>query len=396
MKKLAILTSILALAACGGGGNGGIAPVPSALTPEQSAARLSNKNTTSIAYDNRAEIIKFANDYLAAHPEFASLRSATTRGASVHSETPAITGDSDADLQYALKVTEGVPDAPAFEIFDINKVEFTGSQENPYHNNKNWFMYTVEEGTNEIIGMEYKKFDGDETSIEATLTRVGDGNTYELDGLSMEVVKHGEYVGLDYADFGLIKPNTGETDTEVFAGVLPEREIKAKDIVSDDIITFSGKAVGAVMAFDGEGSDKSNIHVLELEPESDENVMLDFTPGENPSATLNAFFANWYDIEVTGLSVNELNENYVEGGTPNPTQVKFTYYPNSTAETFEYNYTPDEEGRMISDDPDAASSFIQYAGNGEPTEAVGWVRHTDAGKETETLDMHISFGAKAQ
>jgi len=358
MKRFAILTSVLALAACGGGSGG----VGDGLTPAQREAVESNKQITGmLTYIETDDSGNTLNS-----------RSATTRGSGVRQ----IAGSYDLSNIGFASIDEDFEDV--------------GNPEDNFH-------FVVDENKKIIgIDMDLSELDDYPEDGPEYFERVG--NTKRFAGLvkigpswvdaELDYNSLGKDVELRYSDFGylaVIDSATGEEQQHVvFMGGYDD----AKKIDKEDIntsTTFNGSATVSVVAVrDGENSGK----FLNLDT-SDAKLVFN-QGGAQPVSTLTANFDNWYDIEYTESGDNK--------------SIAFSNYHNNDG---------DEDFRMISDTGTGVvldnsvvnklNSEIHYYGdNGTPSEAVGLIQMRDCGGvactnnyDTEQeVRMNLGFGGK--
>lgn len=255
MKKLAILTSILALTACGGGSGGsGGGGAGNSVTD---FAAVSNANLTGM---------RTAIEVNAAG-ETVSSRAATSRFATL--------GNGNI-------------------LYDLSDVDFKASDED-----FGVKLKFVVDADKKVTGIKVINLDASEMSSN----RIGDTNNFagtvnmgdEVDAV-LSYNSLGKEMGLAYSDFGNISIDVIDGWRPVFIGGYDVKKIDESEIETN--ATFTGKATGSVMAIrDGEGSGKGR--------DLDGNATLVFdTNGGNPTSTLTANFDNWYDVkyEKTGTT----------------------------------------------------------------------------------------------
>jgi len=278
MKRFAILTSVMALAACGGGSGGGMS--------EFDRAALSNANVTGMV--SRIQSGDTYNDF--------SRRATVGRGASSR-------------------------DVATNVFLDDVLFESADKEYDTVNPNEDFMMrFVVDHNNGKIVGIE--TIDDGEIG---TIDRVGDTNEFAIESdtesISAYVQLFGYNKGLKYADFGLVdvhgiyRDENGDENITQFimpiAGGYESKNITADmdpDNFSQDIV-FNGIAVADV----GEPNTSVAGDRLTLR---DNNATLTFKQGtgneilaanfgEWTDATTGAHYDGWYNIVATRYNTGE-------------------------------------------------------------------------------------------
>lgn len=391
MKKYFVLTSILALAACGGGSgghHGGAIDTPGNII----------KPTDTLTAEQRAAAI-------ASNTEITDMNSFVVVGGTNPTVNPNMrTGGvklSDGGMLYDLE------DA-TFETASL--LMNTGLDKGAS------VKFITKDGKIDKITM-----DNGTLNIEAS--RKGDSNEFVgsgfyadpenpadkelVDGLGMtykSIAKDTDGLGLAYSDFGLVEwGDEGQMeDSHYFAGGYGVKEIKSVK----DGMTFSGTADAVVrIGKMGDDIDPAQQDVLH----TNTAATLNFNP-ETQSSTLTAKFSNWYDVTATMNKDGKLASLNFDNGD------KDGFY-HSEAHDFKWHGKDSFEAAETADEvartdlcPNCTQTivrdgFVKYYGDGtNPAEAVGVIRYGDnIGVEikdtsgnttgTEAMRFDMGFGA---
>lgn len=392
MKKLAILTSVLALAACGGGSgsNGGIS---NGLTPAQRAAVESNKNVTGML------------TYL----------STDAHGNTVQSRSSVVSYTAGS---YDLEDVRFVAIDEDFE--DVENDE-GGSFETNADNKIIGFNVGLKE-----LGEEYPNYN----SQDPEFGRVDDTNKFRglintsegwVNG-ELEYNSLGLLAGLRYSDFGNIAVKNLATDKYAqrmafIGGYDDAKRVDPTNVTGNN--TFTGYASGSVVSV-LHGDDDDLTHCLNLDTSknsSDERKMATLTVN-NGESTLTAKFDNWYDVEYvkSGNDKQITFSNYTDAATltdVNDVEVdadEFRMLSDNGAQSFTLTgieYEIYDEGNPTGEYADNLNSEVRYFGDhGSASEAVGLVQIRDKGTNLADYDnindydahpeirMNLSFGGK--
>lgn len=234
--------------------------------------------------------------------------------------------------------------------------------------------FTVNKATGLITGIKVadQNFNNKEGDNEFYYISEQDGKFIE-NVLTYESV--GKELGLSYSDFGsydIIQKlqdsdeviNTVEDNT-LFAGGYAEKQIAPENIAED--LTFKGKAIGNVSK--GENSIQLSGKAIDSK---NNNAVLTFDKASGTSS-LEASFANWYDINVSGDSIKFSN-----------------YKDNSDKTNMRFD---DDKGDPVN--KTGADMDVKYYGqnpeNGIPSEAVGFVQFDEG---NGGIKMDVAFGAR--
>ena len=405
MKKIAVLTSLLALTACGGGSHHAGDRVrvseqptyeqPYLLTSEET--RLSNAQITNMV----SEVVVCKN--------CSSPRATEARYSEGH------------DYQ-----------GKKFDVYDLSDVKFTMADEGALEPGEESFYFVIDETDNagKIIGVnladkskEHSWRESDKDHPEHNKTKDVDADLVRTDENAFRgYVKHGNDGGwteadivpvfvskernlnLKYSDFGYFDmSDVKEGWAPVFIGGYDVKKIdptkinmKEKDTDKvEDYKTFSGRAVGYVAAFTN-GTDDAQIKKL------DAPATLKFSA---ESSNLTADFKNdkWYKVNY--------NETYDDKGVSSR-NITFSgnlaeddpYVFSKTSFSDKDTYQEYEDRDKDPETFNTVESDIRYFGNSNyPIEAVGIIQVRDcAGGGCKDFDqpdvrndevrMNLSFG----
>ena len=420
MKKIAILTSILALAACGGGsGSGGsgngapgaITTPTDTLTAEQRAAAIaSNSQITDM---NSFIVIGGTNPTI--NP---NARAATT---GVQQSDGGVRYDlSDVEFKTAsMLMNTGVDDNAVikFQIQDgeINGINLSLEGVGPEEELINLQIDAnrrddpdnpgVFAGTGSFqAGDEIESLDADATDFGLLYSSKAKDNNQDLHYADWGVVQWGDIGNYDTSNYFAGGYDVKRTDKNNY-----EHMNELAQNADDGKLVFSGHADGVVRI--GDMSDDAEVNYTEgvnkLTLSSD--ATLEFASG---TSTLTANFDNWYDVSATMDNTGKLTNLVFENGdkedfiTPGENDFKWhgenTYTAQTTGTNYEMPYGLIGDGRTIVRD-----GFVEYYGdNGNPAEAVGVIRYGDSNGTSlkgsfETSDARsdcmrfdMGFGAK--
>lgn len=378
MKKYAILTSVLALAACGGGSGGGHGgpAAPVALTEQQiAAARESNSKITDM------------NSFI-------------------------VVGGNNPTVNPNARIATTLADGGV--RYDLEDVDFKTAS---------LLMNTgVDRGalvkfktTNGVID----KITMNNGPLDAVATRRGDSNMFDGSGVYTDPetgeIEYGEMglhyeslgqkhnSGLNYADFGVIEwgePGNFD-DTHYLAGGYAVKEIKSKDISGK--MEFTGNADAVIRIGDVVSENSGKYEALETS--TDAHIVFD-----NGTSTLTANFKDWYDVTATmdskGILTGMEFANGNKDGFHSSENYDFKWHGE---DDYTAQATKEDKHPEICDDCSdtiVRDGFIQYYGDGKnPAEAVGVLRYaeTDAVEITnnsgnptgpEVMRFDMGFGAR--
>ena len=342
MKKFTILTSLLALTACGGGSGGGAGtPV---LSAEESNSRITNMNTFVV--------IGGANPTTNA-------RAATTL------EDGVVRYDLE-NVTFKTIPTSGVIADLKFHTDEngkITAIEYPDAER----------IMAEHEGSDVTVGPIERKGDTNVFVEHAVLDEaVGDLPAGTVIDIPTEYISYAKQLGLKYSDFGVLKTDiasTGIPELQVwgtmntpFAGGYNVKNVnndQMNDIAQNGDMVFTGLAKGNVSYHDWNagvgGADISLAGGL-----TDEHATLTFA--QDGTQTIAADFTNWARVEAVkaadGTNQFIVHQSYV--GTESP-----WYIGTSPANL--------RDGEM--DEYSMAMQTGYYGDNGTPTEGVGLVQY---------------------
>lgn len=352
MKKYFVLTSVLALAACGGGGHG-------ALSPE-----ASNRKVTGMATYIRTDA---AGNTLES-------RTAGTRHA----------GEYDLSDVNFLLTDEGFGGKFEFDVNEDKKIvgiKILADEEDPEDHD----LYFERKGnTNEF----YDK-----------IGQINVGNDEET---HENIYKKGKFVynsfgnsqGLRYSDFGnanvfVLDEESGKyipAQTFVFIGGYDGAKIIQESDIAENM-HFTGKATGSVVPIrGGEGSGEDKTMNL------DADATLDFATATKESV-LNANFDNWYRVRyVKNDSGESITFDEYKNDDPD-----YKLITGGGAASVTINAPTDNTTARL-------ETEMRYFGDGNnPSEAVGMIQLRDKGiyagapEDSPYTDEHINnYGPDAE
>lgn len=367
MRKLTILTSVLALAACGGGSGGG-AGTPGAivtpndnLTPQQRAAN-SNANVTGM---NSFVVIGGSNPTI----------NPNARAASTH-----VFNQSDGGTRYDLENVTFKTIPTSGVIDDLI-----------FHTDSDGKITSIEFPNAEAIMASH---DGSDVPV-GELTRQGDDtNEFSWDGTPIYYNSYAQQLGLKYSDFGILQFDTTNMGGDMvynipFFGGYDIKNVdnnRMKDLAEDGDIVFTGTAKGQVVYSHFSG-DKQTDTPLEGGL-MDEQATLTFA--QDGTQTLAADFTNWAQIEAVkaanGTNQFIVRESYVANNSP--------YYLETSPAGL-------EDGVM--NEHTMAYQTGYYGDNKAPNEAVGLVQYqymhgynADINDYEHHVNVDLGFGGTRQ
>ena len=424
MKKLTILTSVLALAACGGGSGGGsgantFSPTPAVRigtvtqnaiesntvitgmvseigesTTDNSTINVGRSATSNRFSHNGKEYISHKLDearFIFADHSFGDEMKFT-----INEETGEING-----IDF-IEGDQGHYDKEAIEIIKDGDII---TKINLLYDDKSFEPEDVDfeyDEHGEITGINvkskpqhYTRAEYDSQNPEESKKFVGsawDQNTNSVVDTFFVYDSMGKDIGLKYSDFGIQEDNV--LGNIPFMGGYDIKKINVNEI--ENITTdneFHGKATGHVIASQTGGQDSGRR--IELEGDA----TLTFDPTNNNTTTMTASFNNWYDVTYTENSDGK-----------NIALTNYTFNAENHYQNYEQDGVDDNSFKMISENPTfngtELESEIRYFGdNNTPDEAVGLIQIRDCGgiacgsndgfEESPEVRMNVGFGVKA-
>ena len=391
MKKIAILTSILALTACGGGsGGGGSGVTPVVPDTPSIGGNTTNPNTPNTG-ENSGE-----NTTTPDTPNTPDTRPGTVSDEAIESNA-SVTGmlseigvaedGTIIDITRHASRKEFQHHGKKYKSYNLEDVNFVMADEGFGGKMK----FTFDEKTGEITyfsllpdendpedeGMSFKRRGYNKTDPKVSKEFIGQVNHKtddEQEAMVDAVLTYdsmGENLGLKYSDFGAFDIDVIDGWRPVFIGGYEIKQIDTEDIVTTT--TFTGKATGSVMAvLEGQGSGVA----LPL----NDTAQLVFDK-QSQTSTLTASFDNWYDVEYVKSGDNTGNVTFTNGKNPD------FYLINDI----------DGSGKTVT----VSGEDIRYYGDkNNATEAVGLIQVRDCGGSECTNDydkqqevrMNLGFG----
>ena len=433
MKKYIILTSLIVLAACGGGSGG--SPAGDHVRPRNTTSPIvsdqtynSNKNVTSmvsrllISNDSAKRTLARTStvQYEGADYQEYDLRNVTFAVADEGFDTNGMKLIIDPETKEIIALDMGFGTEPGYptiykyvrdengkitSLEPVSEEEATDAEKHPEK-----YLVRTSSNDNEFIGfVNFNDDEDDENNNEnQNNTNTENPGDEEQDGANwvQTTVKYNslgqlsEKHKLRYSDFGNIDiGNTLPGWRAMFVGGYDIKKIEPKNIETEK--TFNGHATGSVVAIkNGSGS------AIALD---DEKASLTFKDGESK---LSANFTNWYDVAY--------NEQYDENGNAINKTATFTNFKDGANNKFRMLSDEQENNTYISDTTtdglvmnavtnteqhgsnieqfDSIQSDIRYYGdNGNPSESVGLIQVRDCdgnqcGNGNDEVRMNIGFG----
>ncbi|MBQ9540431.1 MAG: hypothetical protein IJU89_03340 [Alphaproteobacteria bacterium] len=444
MKKYFVLTSVLALAACGGGSGGGIVPIQTGNTTRSAVdptAVTSNSNITSMASE-----ILVANGHT---PILARSGTVNKNGVTYNSyrlddvNFRVATGANDAYIKFNMD------DLGKIDSLVMNVGDITGTQHMDRNGDTNQFRGIVYEyvvlDAPDDQHMNDASLDDDETLVRLVVAPSGDITDYSVlssaaankcpagkscrwDRIDQAFRVSSQGSDFKYSDFGKLETaNFGKTkgvtennlatvttpvertetewanvfdtnenhdfnpdDYDVFAGGY---NINAVTHRPTETITFTGKAIGSVYATDSTNHPDAGLAL------QDNAATLEFNTATGKE-TLSMAFNNWYDVTVEKDNINSTNKIVFSNYTNSDT----THYAENTSTTMqEYMKFKNDTGSDITinnfttttGSADTAGNTMtqglldmNYYGIGSTEEATGIVRFKETANDSGTKFEH--------
>ncbi len=253
----------------------------------------------------------------------------------------------------------------------------------------NYRQYQVDEDGNVIEIMKFIRINDNSDDFDALIT--AEGHTLRNAIMTYNSESRGNQIGLRYSDFGYFPMYQENEDTHQmeivenynipFIGGYDVKQIDTQNISNN--ATFTGKAIGHVIALSSDGEDTNLDGILAL----NSDASLRFNPTTKTSV-MQANFNNWYDVKYTKVGTNQ--------GT-----VDFT---NTNNKVIDNTY------RLIGDNGEIANGRngvtvsgedLRYFGdNNIAREAVGLIQVDDCtggnceDDPAKEIRMNLGFGAK--
>ena len=439
MKKLFLLTSILALAACGGGGGGGGGADTPAARPPRAAitddAITSNSNITSMS--SEVLVPKSGSGEIIA------------RAGSVNWEGQTYTSYRLDDVDFRIATSAGENPTLRFKMdkdgrIDSLVMKMGGEEQHMFRNGETsdfrgivYEYIELEDGTgdvalrrdrNTIHRLVYSPDKDPETFAQLHTDSKGkdacpDGKTCRWDRIdqAFRITSNGGTDNLTYSDFGnLYTTNFGKykgiTDEDSFADAkIHTRETSGGELVEGgsyatwdtvgifdnqdydvfaggykvnalqhrptEDMTFKGKAVGSIYATNsGNHHDASRALV-------DPEATLTFD-AEHGTETLAMAFDNWYDVTVTKTgSTNRIRFDNFNGVAEDDGNA-FRSATDGVLVVDNFNVTSGKAD-VVGDVKKEGMLDMGYYGKTGPEEATGVIRFKETSVENREIDEQI-------
>ena len=380
MKKYFVLTSVLVLAACGGGSgsiSGSTGSVNYELTAEQRAAASSNQNVT--------EMYSFVID-----------------GGSNPTVNP--------NAARSASNRNGVALPDGGTLYDLENVDFKTASLIFNTGLDNGAMVKFKTDDNgQIDGIEL-----DNVVMHADVSRQDTGTNFigtytcgesETGGLGVSYNSEGKAndLGLRYSDFGVVKwgdPGYDYDSVSYFAGGYDVRKVRDLQNIGG-VIEFSGVANGDVIIGDWNDVDSLDSRHLDTTTNANPNDRVARLTFNNGTSTLEAKFDNWYDVSATMDSNGNLASLDFTNGDKG-TFVSSTATEHHVAHDFKWNgqdaHSVQKAG-FENTEQQVLDGFVGYYGdNNNPAEAVGVLKYgvIPEGHDENTMRFDMGFGGTRQ
>lgn len=355
MKKLAILTSVLVLTACGGGsGSGGGHVTPNEiLTPEQRAAAASNEAVTGM-------------------------------------KSHIIIGGTNATVNPNVRASTSGGHGGG-KLYDLSNVVFQSTDKEFSTPDEDFTMKFIVDEHGKIIAIQST----DDGSIDEFARHDDKSNRFDVpeEGVHARVNLVGKQLGLAYSDFGFIQMYEDiNPDTHMFimpiAGGYQEKLVSAEDFSTD--MKFSGIAVGSV----GEADTTVDGNRLDL---YDSNAELVFNK-ETGTETLTADFTgnghkndSWYKVVATRYNDGDAQIAFSDGN--NIESERFMFHKDGQAvESFDSGKVENNSAKNM-----LSVGFEYFGDNKTAQEATGLIyfmqsEAQDPTQDPNRVEMHVGFG----
>ncbi len=354
MKKYFILTSVLALAACGGGSGSGGGYVPAEiLTPEQRAAAESNQAITGM----KSHIIIGGTN------------------ATVNPNTRASTSGGHG----------------GGKLYDLSNVVFQSTDKEFGAPDEDFTMEFVVDDNGKIIAIKTL----DDGGVDEFARHDDKDNRFDVpdEGVHARVNLVGKQLGLAYSDFGFIQMyEDANPDTHLFimpiAGGYQEKLVSTEDFSTD--MKFSGIAVGSVgeadTTIEGERLDlyDSKAELVFNKETGTETLTADFTGNGHKNDS-------WYKVVATRYNNGDAQIVFSDG--TNIENERFMFRKDGQAvQLF-------DSGRVKNNSAEHMLSvgFEYFGDNKTAQEATGLVyfmqsEAQDPTQDPNRIEMHVGFG----
>lgn len=451
MKKIAILTSILALAACGGGGSAPIMP-DAPVVPEEpfvDPVADSNSEITSMISNSEYQVARFVAHKLGDYASDVNLsRTATTRGAFTP-QTP--TGDTDYDtarelvdlaawlvdgttsesdivemfnkstldknkIKSALKLMDDMycfvgGDAvetarrikehdfekpladlqQKTEVFDLENVTFVVADIMDTAGLRDKVKFNTDKnGKIDEIVLLYSEEDG--TYSEEIAKRVDNENEF-FSEYDAKLVSHlfGKEQGMKFADFGYFENEFEEDGEHISQNIAIAGGYETNIVEPQKTMTFKGRAVGGVKTEHNYNGTKEDPLLLDTTAELQFNA-------EDKSETLTMNFDNWYNVTLQTNRYNTAEQT---------TSITFDGGDNIASDEHKFqtvttdNKTFELHEANIGVNGMHGFAEATYYGKGEPSEVTGIVAvrettNAGTGNPVRETTFNVAFGGIAQ
>lgn len=353
MKKFAVLTSILALAACGG--HGGESDF---VNPDAEIYRAANVSTNAIS--SNKHITNMVSGLLVEN------------------------GGNNVVAPSANRSSTTTFNGKTYDYYRLDDVVFATGELDDDNNPVYFKFYVQDDGRIDKIGWEgdgenwaAQRGTGDQDEI---FTETKENTNFKND-ITLQT-----YGDLKYADFGIMHMEFDEDDEHIivdnaFAGGYQVMSIDKNNI--NGVTEFNGRAVGGVFTEYGGSGSGGTEEASEYLPLATDDAKLTF---DNGTETLKMNFENWYDVTLTA---NGDTKNITFSNAPDSLNNKFKFsqnnYDNFTANG-QYYWQDGVRGTYKSD---------VYGKNTNPSEAtavvyVGESTHENIGGNNVLRETNFS------
>ena len=290
MKKFTILTSLLALTACGGGSGGGSAPASVSLSPDLTVGldKMSFETTDgdtlkfNIENGNIVSMTEIEED--GSKMTYAHTDGNKFKINNVRVYEAGVDSDDIRDMlhdQYDITYTEDI----ATGVSSTKELNPTERKALLIEQNLTLMKKNGVEITDEV-----------RAAVTGVINGIDSWNTFLVNSATMNIESMGKNLKLAYSDFGTITTDydftydgqhDSDTDHELYTAGYNKNKVEKPN--TD--MTFAGAAIASIQKF---GSDdtmlsKTNYAALTVDNSGKETLTMNFTKAANP----------WYDVKIT-------------------------------------------------------------------------------------------------
>ena len=353
MKKIALLTSILSLAACGGGSGGWYVAPDEILTPEQRAAADSNLSVTGM-------------------------------------KSHVIVGGTNATVNPNARASTSGGHGGG-KLYDLSNVIFQSTDKEFSTPDEDFMMKFIVDEHGKIIAIQST----DDGSIDEFARHDDKDNRFDVadEGVHARVNLVGKQLGLAYSDFGFIQMyEDTNPDTHLFimpiAGGYQEKLVSTEDFNTD--MKFSGIAVGSVGEADTTVEDErldlydSKAELVFNKETGTEILTADFTGNGHKNDS-------WYKVVATRYNDGDAQISFSDGADIG--NERFMFHKDGQAvESFDSGKVKNNSAENM-----LSVGFEYFGDNKTAQEATGLIyfmqsEAQDPTQDPNRIEMHVGFG----